>query len=305
LVALMIMVTVILISLTEALPDIAQNVRREREQAAMFRGEQYARAIYLFHRTLGRYPNSVKELLDTNGTRFLREAYPDPLSPNGRWHFIHASASGVILDSQNQTVSPTSQPGGTSSPPGSQGQTNANTSGFGSSQANTNSSAFGSSAQTNGSPSGFGSGTGFGSSSGFSSSPGFGSSTQTGQSSTTNGTKKKAPPKLAPDCKGSEDFDSSSSAQSGELLGATIVGVAPCNLKASIQVLAKKDHYYEWEFLGMNYVPYTLPQVQVVKPSSFGNSQPGQAQPFSSTPNSPSSGTQTSPPQSNQTQNPF
>jgi uncharacterized membrane protein YgcG len=312
LVALMIMVTVILISLTEALPDIDQNVRREREKEVIFRGEQYARAIYIFHRTLGRYPNSVKELLDTNGTRFLRQAYPDPLSPNGRWHFIHASASGIILDSQNQTVTPTSQPGGTSSPPGSQGQPNGNTSAFGSSQTNSSSSAFGSSAQANSSSSAFGSSgqtnsssSGFGSGTGFSSSSGSGSSTQTGQASTANGTKKKAPTKVAADCNASDD-SGFSSAQTGQLLGATIVGVAPCNLKASIQVLDKKDHYYQWEFLGMNYVPYQLPQVQAVKPSSsFGNSQPGQAQPLGSSPNSASPGTQNNSPQSNQTQSPF
>jgi hypothetical protein len=305
LVAVMIIVTLILVSLTEALPNIYQDVLRQREQQAIFRGNQYARAIFIFHRTLGRYPNSVKELLETNGTRFLRQAYPDPLSPNGRWHFIHASASGIILDSQNQTVSPTPQSGGTSSTPGSPGQTNGNASAFGmSSQTNGSSSAFGSSAQTNSSSSDFGSGTG------FSSSSDFGSSTQTGQSSTTSGTAKKPPPKLAADCTASDESDesdfSSTQSQSGQLMGATIVGVAPCNLKASIQVLdKKKDHYYEWEFLGMNYVPYALPQVQAVPTSSFGNSQPGQSQPLGSSPNSASPGTQNTSPQPNQTQNPF
>jgi hypothetical protein len=83
------------------------------------------------------------------------------------------------------------------------------------------------------------------------------------------------------------------------------VGVAPCNLHASIRVLDKKDHYYQWEFLGMNYVPYALPQVQVVKPSSsFPNSQPGQPQPMGSPTNSGSPGTQNNSPQPNQTQNP-
>src|SRR5487761_1746940 len=63
----MIMVTVLLISLTAALPSVYQEGQREREEELIFRGEQYARAIYLFHTALGRYPTSVKELLDTNG----------------------------------------------------------------------------------------------------------------------------------------------------------------------------------------------------------------------------------------------
>jgi type II secretory pathway pseudopilin PulG len=335
LIAVMILVTVMLISITGALPRIYQDVQREREQEAIFRGEQYARAIYMFHRTVGRYPNSIKELLNTNGTRYLRQAYTDPLSPNGRWHFIHASAAGIILDSQNQTVAPGSQPGGASSAPGTGAQTTGNSSSaFGSSgQPATNTSGFGSSSPTSNSPSGFGStpqtsggsSTGFGSSSPMSNSPsgfgsssptnnspsGFGSTPQsgedfsTGQESTTSG-KKKQPPAPPPDCQSSEGGNSSSPAQTGELLGATIVGVAPCGNHASIQILNKKDHYYQWEFLGLNYVPYTLPKTQTVQPSSsFPNAQPGQPQPMGSPANSNPPATQSVSPQPAQNQNPF
>jgi type II secretory pathway pseudopilin PulG len=287
LVALMIMVTVILVSLTQALPDIYQNVEREREQEAIFRGEQYARAIYLFHRTLGRYPSSIKELLSTNGMRFLRQAYRDPLSSNGRWHFIHASASGIILDSQNQTVSPASPPGGSPSGPALPGQINNGASTLGSSpQANGSGSTFGPSAQANSPLSG------------------FGATTPGAQQSTANGTKKKGPPKLAADCKAPESSDSSSPAQTGQLFGATIVGVAPCNLHASIRILNKKNHYYQWEFLGMNYVPYTIPQVQTLQPSSSSpNSPMGQPQPLGAPTNSGSPGAQNNSSQPGQNQN--
>ncbi|MGH9376810.1 MAG: hypothetical protein ACRD1J_11720 [Terriglobia bacterium] len=105
-IAVMIMVTVLLISLTAALPSIYQEGQRQREEELIFRAEQYARAIYLFHATLGRYPTSVKELLNTNGVRFLRQPYRDPVAPNGRWRFIHANAAGMLIDSftQNQPV---------------------------------------------------------------------------------------------------------------------------------------------------------------------------------------------------------
>jgi hypothetical protein len=299
LVALMIIVTVILISMTETLPGIYQEAQREREEAAIFRGEQYARAIYLFHRTVGRFPSSVKELLNTNGTRYLREAYTDPLSPNGRWHFLHATATGIIIDSQNQTTSPAGQAGAPSSP-GAATQPNTNTS-----------SSFGSPGQSNGNTSAFGS---FSSQMNSSSSI-FGSNNQTGEQSSTTG-KKKGPPKPPADClaQGSAttssaaqtgESDAASPAQTGELLGAYIVGVAPCSTKESIRVLNKKDHYYQWEFLGINYLPYALPKVQSLQPSSsFQKSLPGQSQPMGSSPNSAFPGTQSNSPQPNQNQNP-
>ncbi len=106
---LLLAVTVLLISLTAALPSLYQQAQREREKQAIFRGEQYARAIYEFHRTVGRFPVSVKELLDTNGVRYLRKPFPDPLSPNGRWRFIHASATGILLDSEDQPILPATQ----------------------------------------------------------------------------------------------------------------------------------------------------------------------------------------------------
>ncbi len=104
----MIMVTVLLITLTEALPSVYQEGQREREKETIFRAEQYARAIYLFHAHSGRYPMSVKELLNTDGVRFLRKPYRDPLAPNGRWRIIHANSAGMLLDSltQTQTLAP-------------------------------------------------------------------------------------------------------------------------------------------------------------------------------------------------------
>lgn len=112
LLVLMIMVSAMLISLTAALPSIYQQGQRQREQEAIFRGEQYARAIYLFHRRLGRYPSSIKELLDANGVHYLRKAYRDPLSPNGKWRFIHAAANGMLIDSWTQPMITPATPNG-------------------------------------------------------------------------------------------------------------------------------------------------------------------------------------------------
>lgn len=102
LLVLMMMVTILLISLTVALPSIYVAGQREREEELIFRGTEYARAIGLFRRRFQRFPTSVEELLNTNGIRFLRRAYPDPMSRTGKWRFIHADATGAVIDSQTR-----------------------------------------------------------------------------------------------------------------------------------------------------------------------------------------------------------
>src|ERR1700722_14640501 len=69
-IVLMIAVSVILIGLLAALPSVYQQAKRDREEELIFRGNQYARAVYLFQKQFNRYPNSVKELLHTNNLSF-------------------------------------------------------------------------------------------------------------------------------------------------------------------------------------------------------------------------------------------
>lgn len=127
LLVVMAMATLLLVSLTVALRSVYQEAQREREAELIFRGNQYARAIATFHRQFQRFPTSVKELLQTNRLRFLRQAYPDPMDPKGKWRFIHANAAGVLLDSKIRGLPTPGAPNalGTSSgtsqtPPGSE-----------------------------------------------------------------------------------------------------------------------------------------------------------------------------------------
>ncbi len=109
---LMMMVTLLLVSLTVALPNLYTAGQREREEELIFRGNEYARAIMLYQRQFRHFPTSVEDLTKrTNGMRFLRRAYRDPMSRNGKWRFIHADATGTLLDSK--TLGPASRP-----PPG-------------------------------------------------------------------------------------------------------------------------------------------------------------------------------------------
>jgi hypothetical protein len=122
----MMMATLLLISLAAAAPSIYVEGQREKEKELIFRGEQYARAILLFHQQFKRYPNSVKELLHTNNMSFLRRPFRDPMTRSGKWRFIHATANGVILDSKilgppnkqkNPLAGGANSPGGTTQTP--------------------------------------------------------------------------------------------------------------------------------------------------------------------------------------------
>src|SRR5215472_17970143 len=88
-VVLIVSMTVMLIALAAALPSVYHESQREKEEELIFRGNEYARAIWLFQRQFQRYPKSVDELIRTNNLRFLRHSYKDPMNPKGKWRLVH------------------------------------------------------------------------------------------------------------------------------------------------------------------------------------------------------------------------
>ena len=106
--------------LSAIIPQVAFEGQREKEEELLFRGQQYQRAIQLFFRKFGRYPNSLEELEETNGIRFLRKAYLDPITKENDWRLIHIGPGGVFPDAKNPPTPPANlgalpvpQPGGT------------------------------------------------------------------------------------------------------------------------------------------------------------------------------------------------
>jgi type II secretory pathway pseudopilin PulG len=93
LMAILFLLALLTLAIVTAAPAMARRIQRERELETIQRGKQYARAIRLFYRKAGRYPNSVSELLDTNHLRFLRKEYKDPESDDGTWKFLHPGES--------------------------------------------------------------------------------------------------------------------------------------------------------------------------------------------------------------------
>src|SRR5579863_10291384 len=100
LMAIFLVATMIVLA-TVVTPSILTEGRREREQEAIWRGNQYVRAIELYYRKNGRYPQTVDDLTKGNpGVHFLRKAYTDPTnSTDGSWRFIYVSPTGQLIGS--------------------------------------------------------------------------------------------------------------------------------------------------------------------------------------------------------------
>ena len=80
LLTLMLLCSLILIGLAAVLPQITQQLKRDREEEMIHRGVQYSRAIRKFYKKTGRYPVRLEELDNTNNLRFLRKRYKDPVT---------------------------------------------------------------------------------------------------------------------------------------------------------------------------------------------------------------------------------
>jgi hypothetical protein len=99
------MVATMLIVAAAASTSVLTQGRREKEAEMIWRGEQYERAIGLYYRKFGKYPTKVEDLTrQTNGVRFLREAYTDPMNKDdGSWRFIYVGPNGQLIGSLHPT----------------------------------------------------------------------------------------------------------------------------------------------------------------------------------------------------------
>src|SRR5436190_1450284 len=103
--ALIFFLTALSILIAATVPSYQMQAKRAQEEELIFRGEEYMRAIAKYQRKVGIYPPSIDALIETNGIRFLRKAYVDPISgkpfrlitinPDG-------SVTGSVLASSNK-----------------------------------------------------------------------------------------------------------------------------------------------------------------------------------------------------------
>src|SRR5579859_6239198 len=88
LIGLVVAIFLVLLVLSAAAPQVAKDLRRDREVEAVHRGNQYVRAVQLYYRKFGHYPGSIEQLEKTNNIRFLRQKYVDPITGKDDWRLI-------------------------------------------------------------------------------------------------------------------------------------------------------------------------------------------------------------------------
>ncbi len=101
LLAIFLVATMLLLA-AAATPNILIQGRRLREQEAVWRGNQYVRAIRLYYQKNGKYPTSLEDLAKPNaaGVHFLRKAYREPInSSDGSWRLIYVTPNGQLIGS--------------------------------------------------------------------------------------------------------------------------------------------------------------------------------------------------------------
>jgi len=113
LVALLALMSVVALFAMAVAPSMQQQTQREREQEAIFRGEQVADAIAQYYRykagTTGNFgdqalPSSIDQLLEgvpipggSKNRQILRvSASRDPLTNGGEWRFVHPRSQRLI-----------------------------------------------------------------------------------------------------------------------------------------------------------------------------------------------------------------
>jgi hypothetical protein len=99
------MVLAVLIASQVAMQNLLTQGRREREAELVWRGQQFVRAIRLYYKKTGHYPQNLEQLKKgMPELNFLRyAAYKDPLKKDddedGGWRFIYVNAAGQIIGS--------------------------------------------------------------------------------------------------------------------------------------------------------------------------------------------------------------
>jgi hypothetical protein len=242
----------------------AQNLltegRREREADMIWRGEQYARAIRLYYRKAGHYPQNLEELQKgLPDLHFLRyAATKDPMNTtDGEWGFIYVNPAGQLIGSSRyaslQQMALMDLNGGQLPTATIAGAVTASS--LASPTQGTNSStASGSSTGT----------STFGPSSTFSSSPASGTPTSSAPAGGLFST-----PGAAAGQKPTGPVD-------GPVLGAFLTGVVSKSPRSSVKVYHGGKKYSEWEFIWNPLEDQARAAQQGLAPQGAIPGQPGQ-----------------------------
>lgn len=240
LITLMMMCSMIVIMLAVVLPQMSQQIRRDREMELIHRGVQYSRAIRRFYKKNGRYPVRLEELENSNNIRYLRQRYKDPATGKD-FKLLHF---GEVQVGQTAGIAGGVAPGANAlgSVPSPSGDNAFGQSSFGGlGRVNTGAALNPRGALNN-----------------QTDSMGVATTSDTSQTSTgTTGTTSSSGARN-PSSSNSTSDDSGQNSKggfaqsgfSGQVFGGgPIVGVASTSKKQSIREFNKKNHYNDWQFI--------------------------------------------------------
>jgi type II secretory pathway pseudopilin PulG len=234
LITLMLAMAMMTLALLAVLPEVKQQILRDREEELQHRGTAYMRAIQRFNRKLGRYPTRVEELESTNNLRFLRKRYKDPVNRDPEtgkerdFKFLHQTDIAFNNGALGQTPGLGLGPGQNSLNGPQGGGLNGQQPGLG--------------AQPSGlqQPSGAGAPT-----------------SASGDSGTPSNANASANANADANSDSAETSPSNSIAKSGSTVGSNgqvlgggpIIGVASMSKEKSVRVFFGKNHYKDWLFI--------------------------------------------------------
>lgn len=115
LLVLMLALALMVMAAAAVAPLIAFQIKRDREAELIHRAAQYRRAVRRMTKQTGRYPITLDDLENTNGLRFLRRRYKDPIT--GReFRLLHLGDITTAVTGANQNPLGNGAAGDASSP---------------------------------------------------------------------------------------------------------------------------------------------------------------------------------------------
>ncbi len=91
-----VMAAAISIGLYMELPRAVFESQRAKEELLFDRGDQYKMGIKRYYTKFQRYPNTIEQLEETNGVRYLRRKYKDPFTGKDDWKILKFGPNGEI-----------------------------------------------------------------------------------------------------------------------------------------------------------------------------------------------------------------
>lgn len=89
LLVILLLFSLLALAIAAAVPSWTTEIRRQREQTEIDYAREYVMGIRRYYHKFGTYPPNLERLEETDNQHYLRRAWPDPLSKDGKWRFVH------------------------------------------------------------------------------------------------------------------------------------------------------------------------------------------------------------------------